>query len=135
MGRERKNKIYLRNRIKELTEQEGITSTLISMWADVNKATVTSWNNNDSEPSQANLNKVGELFETDNRMLFESNNRKKTGLAKALNLELKRLNQEEGIPNFVEYIDERTGKTVERNNPKIVEALRVFAEEHLKKNG
>lgn len=134
MGRERKNKIYLRNRIKELTEEEGITSTLISMWADVNKATVTNWNNNDSEPSQANLNKVGELFEIDNRMLFESNNRKKTGLAKALHLELKRLNQEEGIPNFVENIDERTGKTVESNNPKIVEALRVFAEEYRKKN-
>lgn len=133
MARKDKSEIKLNNRIKEVLQEEKVSAILVGLWADVNKATVSAWNSNTSQPTNSNLDLIGELFEIDNRMLFEPNHRKKTGLAKALQMELNRLIKHEGISVYIEVIDEKTGKKVKRNNKLLVDALHQFAKEYKNK--
>jgi predicted phosphohydrolase len=126
----KKTDFKLKNKIKELTEEEGISSVLVSLWTNVNITTVSAWNSNTSQPSDINLDKVGELFEVDNRMLFREKERTKTGLAKALQKELDRLTEIEKMPLYVEETQSKTGKLVWVNNPELVRLLSEFAEKY-----
>lgn len=122
------------NRIKQATKDAGASSRLISLWVDVDYTTVSRWNNNQSQPEGVNINKVGELLEVDNRDLLEPQNRENTGLAKALEAELKRLKKNENIPYEIEQIDNKSGKKVMVNNPKLMKLLKDFAQQYLKNN-
>ena len=79
---------------------------------------------------------IDELLEEDNRNLLAPHGRVNTGLAKALE-ELQRLHKVEGIPYEVEEFDEKKGKNVMVNNPKLIKVLKDFAKkynrEHKKK--
>ena len=115
------------NKIKSITNDKGISSRLVSLWVNVDYTTVSQWNSNNYQPNSDKLNKIGELLEVDNRDLFEPQNRIDTGLAKALQEELDRLNKSENIPYETEQINETTGKSNKVNNPKLIKALKEFA--------
>jgi len=121
------------NRIKDATKEAGASSRLISLWVDVDYTTVSGWNSNTSQPSHENLNQIGELLQKDNRDLLEPQGRVNTGLAKALEEELRRLHKIEGIPYEIEKLDAKKGKNVKVNNPELIKKLQEFAEEYKKK--
>lgn len=123
---EKKNSKSL-NRIKKVAKEKSASSRLISLWVDVDYTTVSNWSSNNYQPSYEKLNQIGELLQKDNRDLLESQNRVDTGLAKALEQELKRLHKEEGIPYEVEKLDKKKGVNVKVNNPELVRRLREFA--------
>ncbi|KQM65197.1 hypothetical protein ASE74_10015 [Pedobacter sp. Leaf216] len=129
----RKNNISIqKNRIKEVVKTSGASQRLVAIWLDVNYTTVSSWNSNVTQPEAENLNKIGELVEIDNRMLYEPQGRVNTGFAEALESELQRLNKIEGISYEVEKFDKKKGGTVKVNNPELVKRLRKFAEAYKK---
>ncbi|MFD2965732.1 MULTISPECIES: hypothetical protein [Olivibacter] len=121
------------NRIKQVAKDVGASSRLISLWVDVDYTTVSSWNSNNFQPTDDNLNQIGELLEKDNRDLLEPQGRINTGLAKALEDELNRLHKIEGLPYEVEHFDEKKGKVVMVNNPTLIAALKKFAKEYKNK--
>jgi len=115
------------NRIKQIAKDVGASSRLISLWVDVDYTTVSRWSSNMYQPNDENLNKIGELLQKDNRDLLEPQGRIDTGLAAALENELKRLNKQEGIPYEIEKFDKKKGVNVKVNNPELVKRLREFA--------
>jgi len=124
----RKNSVGIqKNRIKEVTKVAGASQRLVALMLDVNYTIVSSWNSNTTQPSEENLDQIGELLQRDNRDPLEPQGRVDTGLAKALEQELKRLHKEEGIPYEVEKLDQRKGTKVKVNNPELVKRLREFA--------
>jgi len=132
----RKNSVGIqKNKIKEVTKFAGASQRLVALMLDVNYTTVSSWNSNTTQPSEENLDQIGELLQRDNRDLLEPQGRVDTGLAKALEQELKRLHKEEGIPYEVERLDNKKGVIVKVNNPELVKRLREFAEGYKKKYG
>lgn len=123
-----KNKDFIqKNRIKEEVKLAGASQRLLSLWLDVNYTTISPWNTNKSQPEEENLDKIGELLEIDNRELLESQGRFKTGLAKALELELVRINKEEGIPFEIEKFDSVKKKNIWVNNPEVIKRLKKYA--------
>jgi len=116
-----------KNKIKEVTKVAGASQRLVALMLDVNYTTVSSWNSNTTQPSEENLNQIGELLEKDNRDLLEPQGRVDSGLARALEQELKRLHKEEGIPYEVEKSDKKKGANIKVNNPELVKRLREFA--------
>ncbi|MGN7986121.1 hypothetical protein ACTJKC_02215 [Pedobacter sp. 22226] len=121
------------NQIKLITKKVGVSSRLVSLWVDVDYTTVSSWNSNTSQPNHEKLNQIGELLQKDNRDLLEPQGRIDTGLAKALEQELKRLHKKEGIPYEIEKLDKKKGVSIKVNNPELVKRLREFAEGYKKK--
>jgi hypothetical protein len=121
------------NRIKQVAKDVGASSRLISLWVDVDYTTVSSWNSNNFQPTDDNLNQIGEWLVKDNRDLLEPQGRINTGLAKALEEELNRLHKIEGLPYEVEHFDEKKGKVVMVNNPMLIAALKKFAKEYKNK--
>ncbi|RYE37699.1 MAG: hypothetical protein EOP48_28295 [Sphingobacteriales bacterium] len=121
------------NRIKQAAKETGASSRLISLWVDVDYTTVSNWSSNKYQPNDENLNQIGELLEKDNRDLLEPQGRSDTGLAKALEQELKRLHKEEGIPYEIEQFDKKKGVNVKVNNPELIKRLKEFAEGFKKK--
>lgn len=132
MGRKKAKDSSNINRIKDATKESGASSRLISLWVNVDYTTVSGWNSNTSQPSHENLDQIGELLQKDNRDLLEPQNRIDTGLAKALEQELKRLHTEMGIPYEIEKLDKKKGKPVKVNNPELIKALKEFAEGYKK---
>lgn len=130
-----KGKNKNKNRIKDASDKQGVSSRLISLWVDVDYTTVSNWNSNKYQPSGDNLNQIGELLEQDNRDLLEPQGRKNTGLAKALQAELNRLRKDEGIPYEIEQFSKEKAKAVKVNNPELIKALKHFAERYKKENG
>jgi hypothetical protein len=116
------------NRIKQAAKEVGASSRLVSLWVDVDYTTVSSWSSNKFQPNDENLNQIGELLQKDNRDLLEPQGRVNTGLAKALEEELRRLHKIEGIPYEIEKLDAKKGKNVKVNNPELIKALKEFAE-------
>lgn len=116
------------NRIKHAAKEAGASSRLISLWVDVDYTTVSNWSSNKYQPNDDNLNQIGELLQKDNRDLLEPQGRVDTGLAKALEQELKRLNKEEGIPYEIEQTDIKKRVNIKVNNPELIKRLKVFAE-------
>ncbi|MGN8056033.1 hypothetical protein ACTJKN_07165 [Pedobacter sp. 22163] len=129
----RKNSVGIqKNKIKEVTKVAGASQRLVALMLDVNYTTVSSWNSNTTQPSEENLDQIGELLQRDNRDLLEPQGRVDTGLAKALEQELRRLHKEEGIPYEVEKFDKKKGVKVKVNNPELMKRLREFAEGYKK---
>jgi len=129
----RKNSVVIqKNKIKEVTKVAGASQRLVSLMLDVNYTTVSSWNSNTTQPSEENLDRIGELLQRDNRDLLEPQGRVNTGLAKALEQKLKTLHNEEGIPYEIEKFDNNKGVNVKVNNPELVKRLREFAEGYRK---
>ncbi|SER30155.1 hypothetical protein [Pedobacter rhizosphaerae] len=124
-----------KNKIKEVTKVAGASQRLVALMLDVNYTTVSSWNSNTTQPSEENLDQIGELLQRDNRDLLEPQGRVDTGLAKALESELKRLHKEENIPYEIEKFDEKKGMNVKVNNPDLVKKLREFADNRKNKGG
>ncbi|MET4081551.1 hypothetical protein ABIB40_001500 [Pedobacter sp. UYP30] len=118
------------NTIKNAAKEAGASSRLISLWVDVDYTTVSNWSSNKYQPNDDNLNQIGELLQKDNRDLLESQGRLDTGLAKALEKELKRLHKEGGLPYEVEKLDKKKGINVKVNNPELIRRLREFAEKY-----
>lgn len=132
MGRKKVGDAKSINRIKDAAANAGASNRLISLWTDVNYTTVSGWNANTSQPSEDNLNEIGELLQIDNRDLLAAQGRKNTGLTKALEQELKRLHKEEGLPYEVEKLDKKKGINVKVNNPELIKKLREFAARYKK---
>lgn len=128
MGRKKSDDAITINQIKEVAKEAGASNRLLSLWTDVSYTTVSSWNSNTSQPNEHNLNEIGELLQVDNKDLIAGQGRKKTGLTRALEQELKRLHKEEGIPYEVEKFDKKRRVSVKVNNPELVKRLRAFAE-------
>jgi DNA-binding XRE family transcriptional regulator len=120
------------NKIKKVAKELGASSRLLSLWVDVDYTTVSNWSSNKYQPNDDNLNQIGELLEKDNRDLLESQGRISSGLAKALEQELKRLHKVEGLPYEVEKFDKKKGVNVKVNNLELVKRLREFAEKYKK---
>lgn len=120
------------NRIKKVVKEAGASSRLISLWVDVDYTTVSNWNSNKYQPNYENLDQIGDLLQRDNGDLLEPQNRINTGLAEALEKELKRLNKEEKIPFEIEKFDKKKGVNVKVNNPVLMEKLKQFVK-HFKK--
>lgn len=133
MGRKKVENSSHINRIKEATKESGASSRLISLWLDVVYTTVSSWNSNTSQPTQENLNQIGELLQKDNRDLLEPHGRINTGLAEALEKELRRLHKVEGIPYEIEKPDTKNGVKVKVNNPELIKKLKEFAYKYIAK--
>jgi len=129
----RKNSVVIqKNKIKEVTKVAGASQRLVALMLDVNYTTVSSWNSNTTQPSEENLDRIGELLQRDNRDLLEPQGRVDTGLAKALEQELKRLHKEDGIPYEIEKLDKKKSVNVKVNNPELIKRLRKFAEGYKK---
>ena len=118
------------NRIKTITIDKGASSRLLQLWVDVDYTTVSQWNSNTYQPNSDKLNMIGELLQVDNKELLEPQNRIDTGLAEALQGELRRLNKIEKIPYEIEKTNEKTGKTIKVNNPALIKALKEFAKKY-----
>lgn len=123
------------NRIKNALKVAGASQRLVCLWLDVDYTSISSWNSNNVQPNNDNLNTLGELLEIDNRELFESQGRFKTGLAKALDLELARLHKEEGIPFEIEKFDSVKKKNIWVNNPEFIKRLKNYATSYRKTHG
>lgn len=123
------------NRIKNALKVAGASQRLVCLWLDVDYTSISSWNSNKVQPNNDNLNKLGELLEIDNRELFESQGRFKTGLAKALELELVRINKEESIPFEIEKFDSVKKKNIWVNNPELIKRLKKYAVTYKKTHG
>ena len=130
MSRKYVKEAIIINRIKKAAKLEGVSSRLVSLWTDVNYTTVSTWNNNTSQPTDKKLNEIGELLEIANRDLFENQERVNTGLGRALETELKRLHKEEKVPYEIEKFDKKKGVKVKVNNPELVRRLKTFAREY-----
>lgn len=130
MGRKKAAEADKINIIKETSKSSGVSPRLISLWLNVKYTTVSSWNSNTSQPNEENLNDIGELLEKDNRLLLASNSRVNTGLALALEKELKRLHTEEKLPYEIKQKDSQ----VVTNNPELMKLLRKFADNYKKEN-
>ncbi|WP_286897382.1 MULTISPECIES: hypothetical protein [Sphingobacterium] len=140
------------NLIDEFIKEYEVSNRLIAVWADVNYSQVSSWRSNTSQPSEENLNQLGELFERENTLLrVTGQTRRNTGLAKALDQELKRLMKVEKIPFEIENNKEekqgehkstsdsnedstQSKKSTKIINPLLVKKIKAFAEEYKKKN-
>lgn len=122
----------INNNIKDTSKSFEISARLISLWTNVTYSTVSSWNSNVYQPSKENLHEIGELFQIDSRLLLKSDNRINTGLAHALEQELKRLVKEENMPYVLEK--EVNGSIIRINNPALIKALKDFAEKYNKEN-
>lgn len=122
----------IKNNIKDTTKTSGVSARLISLWTNVAYSTVSSWNSNIYQPSKDNLNEIGELFEKDSRLLLKSDNRTNTGLAQALEKELRRLISEENVSYVIEQ--EVEGVKSKINNPALIQALKDFADKYKNKH-
>lgn len=118
------------NTIKESTQEAKASTRLLSLWVEVDYTTVSKWNTNKFQPSDENLSKIGELLELDRRDLLASEGRKKTGLAKALQAEMKYLHLNKGIPYEIEHFHPEKKRYVMINNPEMMIALKEFAERY-----
>lgn len=135
MPRNNNKNFIQKNRIKKEAKLAGASQRLLSLWLDVNYTTISAWNTNKSQPEEENLDKIGELLEIDNRELFEPQDRFKTGLAEALELELSRLNKEEGLPFEIEKFDLVKNKNILVNNPEFIKRLKYYAGTYIKTHG
>ena len=152
MGRKKLDEVIRINRISEELKSLKISNFLLSVWTGAHVKTISSWRSNTSQPSEENLNQLGELFEKDNALLkVRDQSRRSTGLAKALDQELKRLMKVEKIPFEVEVDKEvkkdgakpesdagkdntKGKKSTKTINPVLIEKIKTFAEEYKKNN-
>ena len=138
MSRKKLEQVIKVNRISEVIKELKISNFIIALWTGVHIKTVSSWRNNTSQPGKENMSQLGELFEMDESLLKINNSRKPTGLAKALNTELKRLIKIEKIAFDieVEVDDIKNGgkKKVNVINPELITKVNLFAEEFKSKN-
>ncbi|MDF2515926.1 MAG: hypothetical protein K0R59_1222 [Sphingobacterium sp.] len=152
MGRKKLDEVIKINRISDELKRLKISNFLISIWTGVHIKTVSYWRSNNIQPSEENLNQLGELFERENALLkVAGQTRRNTGLAKALDQELKRLMKIEKIPFEVDkdpetkkgdnnsdrdsVEDEASKKTPTKIiNPLLVKKIKAFAEEYKKHN-
>lgn len=152
MGRKKLDEVIKINRISDELKRLKISNFLISIWTGVHIKTVSYWRSNNIQPSEENLNQLGELFERENALLKVSGQtRRNTGLAKALDQELKRLMKIEKIPFEVEANkdvkkgeaksesdaeadDTKSKKSTKTINPLLVKKIKAFAEEYKKNN-
>lgn len=151
MGRKLVSNAVKINSISEEMENTGISIQLMVLWTGVSRATVHSWKSNTTQPKGETVNLLCELFEKDFSLLLEAQNRKPTGLAQALQLELKRLMKVEKIPFEVENSKEdkqsdlksdtdsnenskKSKNSTKIINPLLVTKIKAFAEEYKKKN-
>lgn len=118
------------NNIKKKTKEAGATSVLLSVLFDINASTVSGWNSNITQPTLSIIDEIADFLEVSNTDLVVSKERKQTGLAKATQIEFKRL-LTSGIPHKIPTKD-KNGKTIEINNPELVKALRDFVESYRK---
>ena len=112
------------NKIKEAIKDSSLQVVALSLYLDLDDTTISKWNSNISQPSLKRLDELGEILEVDNIDLLQSNPRKSTGLAKALQNEYKRL-LKAGLPTKIQLSDVN-GDTKEINNPEFVKALQEF---------
>lgn len=152
MGRKKLDEVIKINRISDELKGLKISNFLISIWTGVHIKTVSYWRSNNIQPSEENLNQLGELFERENALLkVTGQTRRNTGLAKALDQELKRLMKIEKIPFEVEVDkevkkgeaksesdagadDTQSKKSTKTINPLLVKKIKAFAEEYKKNN-
>lgn len=152
MGRQKREEAIKTNLIEEHIKKYKVSNMLLAIWTNVNYTQVSNWRSNVSQPSEENLNQLGELFERENALLKVSGQtRRNTGLAKALDQELKRLMKIEKIPFEVEVDkevkkgeaksesetgadDRQSKKSTKTINPLLVEKIKAFAEEYKKNN-
>ncbi|GEM_PF-478292 len=152
MGRKKLDEVIKINRISDELKRLKISNFLISIWTGVHIKTVSYWRSNNIQPSEENLNQLGELFERENALLkVAGQTRRNTGLAKALDQELKRLMKIEKIPFEVEVDkevkkgeaksesdagadDTQSKKSTKTINPLLVKKIKAFAEEYKKNN-
>jgi hypothetical protein len=118
------------NRIKEAIKEAGASSRLVSLWVDVDYTTVSSWSSNKYQPNSENLDQIGELLQKDNRDLLQPQGRINTGLAQALEKELRQLHKVEGMPYEIEKFDTKKGGNVKVNNPELIKRLKEFADKY-----
>lgn len=112
------------NKIKQAIKDSSLQVVALSLYLDLDDTTISKWNSNISQPSLKRLNELGEILEVDNIDLLQSNPRKSTGLATALQNEYKRL-LKTGLPTKIQLSDVN-GDTKEINNPEFVKALQEF---------
>lgn len=148
MGRKKLDEVIKINRISDELKRLKISNFLISIWTGVHIKTVSYWRSNNIQPSEENLNQLGELFERENALLkVAGQTRRNTGLAKALDQELKRLMKIEKIPFEIETNnsseksdidsgadDTQSKKSTKTINPLLVKKIKAFAEEYKKSN-
>lgn len=152
MGRVKVKNAVKTNLVDEYIKNYKVSNQLIAIWTEVNYSQVSSWRSNASQPSEENLNQLGELFERENALLkVAGQTRRNTGLAKALDQELKRLMKIEKIPFEVEADkevkkdeaksesdagadDTQSKKSTKTINPLLVKKIKAFAEEYKKHN-
>lgn len=148
MGRVKVKNAVKTNLVDEYIKNYKVSNQLIAIWTEVNYSQVSSWRSNASQPSEENLNQLGELFEKDNALLkINHQTRRNTGLAKALDEELKRLMKIEKIPfeiktknsndksdNDSEADSTQSKKSTKTINPLLVKKIKAFAEEYKKNN-
>ena len=120
------------NKIKEAIKDSSLQVVALSLYLDLDDTTISKWNSNISQPSLKRLDELGEILEVDNIDLLQSNPRKSTGLATALQNEYKRL-LKAGLPTKIQLSDVN-GDTKEINNPEFVKALQEFVFNYRKIN-
>ena len=131
-NKNKRKRTKLTNRIKSETQKAGASTRLLAIFLDVKYTTVSKWNGNTTQPTRGNADAIGELLEKDYRDLWEPQGSSVTGLAKAANAELERLNKEKKIPYVIDSIDKETGEKVKVNNPVLVKAIRDFVAKYKK---
>lgn len=152
MGRQKREEAIKTNLIEEHIKKYKVSNMLLAIWTNVNYTQVSNWRSNVSQPSEENLNQLGELFERENALLkVTGQTRRNTGFAKALDIELKRLMKIEKIPFEVEVDkevkkgeakseidagadDTKSKKSTRTINPLLVKKIKSFAEEYKKNN-
>lgn len=116
------------NTIKDKTKEVGASSVLLSVLFDINASTVSGWNSNTNQPNLSIINEIAEFLEIPNSELIISKPRKNSGLARATQIEFKRL-LDEGLSHKIPSKDKK-GNPIEINNPELVEKIRDFVKNY-----
>nr|WP_317633179.1 helix-turn-helix transcriptional regulator [uncultured Flavobacterium sp.] len=122
------NKI-VKNRIKEVAVQKGVSNLLIALKCNVHYTTVSQWFSNRQQPNLENTIKLLQLLEVNfTDIIIYENQSLDTGLGRILENEYKELVKK--YPLKVELADSRKKTKEQIYNPIIVEALEKIEKQH-----
>ena len=119
----------IKNRLKEIIESTGLSSTMLAILLEVHETTVSQWKSNRQQPSMINIVKLMRLLELRyDEIIIEDTPLVKKGTIKKLQAEYDRV-KKELAPEIRELrIEKGKPKLI---HPKVIEAVKKLEKELL----
>ncbi|SEJ32990.1 Helix-turn-helix [Myroides marinus] len=121
----------VRNRLRELAKEKGVTPDLIAILLNVHYTTVSQWVNNHYQPNNHNISKLLDLLEVNyNDLIIVESRTNDRGIGRAIQKRLYELKKVEKKPLYTTTISKITNKPVKKYNPKIVKELKELEKKY-----